>query len=85
MRSQSSSRSVAALSRPFPAHQVENSRFIVSASLRVDAYGMRVSSDFAVPCSRFDTRSRTLTMRWFQHRCSAASGYTLANAPQMPR
>ena len=29
--------------------------------------------------------SRTFTIRWFQHRCSAASGNTAASAPQIPR
>src|SRR5262252_7507188 len=83
MRSQSRSSARPTSAWPRVVHHAWNASFCRSASSRVLAYGIFVSRLRASAWRLSGSLSRTLRMRWFQHRCSFASGNTAASAPQM--
>src|SRR5579885_1789453 len=66
-------------------HQFTNFILSFSASSFFSANGICLSSMRAAFCCFFGTLSSTLRILWFQHRCSADSGKTLRNAPQIPK
>src|SRR5205823_4963428 len=59
--------------------------FPLDARVLARLRGMGACLALASACSRLAALSRTLTMRWFQQRCSCAWGKTLASPPQIPR